>query len=246
MKEILNQFNNDRYGNYQALTNLADLWKEKIYLQKVLRQIGIIIENHPQASKFLEIGCADGSFSALVRERYKLKIVGLDIAEEAVKQARRIGLEAQVANLEDGLPFPEHSFDIVVATEVIEHVYDTDFFLAEIKRVLTPRGYVILSTPNLASLKNRFRLLFGKYPQYSEYHLGQDTAGHIRNYTVAVLRKQLQTHHFEINKIISPNILCPVSKNIPLFIKKIAMWLGDIFYTLGSHIIIVAQRSLDK
>lgn len=80
------------------------------------------------------------------------------------------------------LPFTSNSLDIVVAGEIIEHLYDTGDFLEEIKRVLKPEGKLIITTPNLAPLANRARILFGFQPPTCNIELdGQ--VGHIRAFT---------------------------------------------------------------
>ncbi len=142
-------------------------------------------------------------------------VYGIDITEKAIKIARTRGIKARQCNVKLGIDFDDQFFDIVIASEIIEHLYDTDYFLEEIKRVLKRGGYLFLTTPNLASLKNRFRLLFGMYPQYSEFRLSRNGAGHIRNYTVSALKSQLLEHGFDIIKISSPNIIFPMTKNIP-------------------------------
>ncbi len=239
LSEKIKQFNNNRYGTYPALPTEAHFFTDKVYLYKALRELKNIAQG--RKLRVLEIGCADGSFLRTL-EQNNFEAVGIDIAESAITQARADGLEAQVCNTETGIDFKDAEFDAVIACEIIEHLYDTDFFLKEIKRVLKPNGTVIISTPNLASLKNRFRLLFGLYPRYSEYRLGDDTSGHIRNYTPRVLKKQLIANGFSLSKILAPNILFPMTRTIPVFIKKIAIRLGDIFYRSGSHIIIVGRK----
>lgn len=59
-------------------------------------------------------------------------------------------------------------FDLVYFGDVIEHLVEPDKAIKEIKRILKRGGYVLLTTPNLASLINRFSLLFGFAP--TNYH----------------------------------------------------------------------------
>lgn len=240
MSIFASKFNNERYGDYQAMPSESNFFSDKVYLYKIFRELNRIFAVR-QSKRVLEIGCADGSFSVYLHNR-GYDIEAIDIADDAVGRAVSLGINAKVCDIEQGLNFQDENFDAVVACEVIEHLYDTDYFIKEIRRVVKSGGYVFLSTPNLASLKNRLRLLFGKYPQYSEYNLGANSAGHIRNYTVETLVSQLRSAGFDVVKITSPNLLCPMTRQVPFFIKKIAMHLGDIFYNLGSHIIVVAKK----
>lgn len=234
------KFNSDRYGDYPALSSESNFFSDKVYLYKTYRELDKIF-GESSGKKVLEIGCADGSFASYLQTKGYV-VEGVDISPLAVDKARALGIKAEVCNVEQGLPAQAESFDAVIACEVIEHLYDTDAFVKEIKRVVRSGGHVFLSTPNLASLKNRLRLLFGAYPQYSEYNIGKNSAGHIRNYTPNVLKSQLRSAGFTVANITSPNFLCPMSRKLPLWVKKAAIKLGDYFYTIGSHIIIVAKK----
>lgn len=63
---------------------------------------------------------------------------------------------------------PECSFDLLVASHVIEHLGDTDLFLKECYRVLKPGGALVMATPNLAAFTNILLLLLGKQPTIAE------------------------------------------------------------------------------
>jgi 2-polyprenyl-3-methyl-5-hydroxy-6-metoxy-1,4-benzoquinol methylase len=234
------EFNNQRYGDYVAIDSEEKFFSEDVYLYKTFRELKKVFSGGKRA-KILEIGCADGSFSKFL-EKNGFEVFAVDIAEKAVENAKKMGIAASVCDIENGSNFATGSFDAIIACEVIEHLYDTDSFLQEVKRLVREGGYVFLSTPNLASLKNRIRLMLGKYPQYSEYRVGEKEAGHIRNYTSSALKKQLVENGFKVGKIVAPNFLCPMTKKIPRFLKLVAMRLGDVFPSLGSHIIIVAKK----
>lgn len=213
----------------------------KLYQLKSIDLINRYFRKRKNA-RILELGCADGGFLELLSQRTSSQPFGIDISPVSVKIARRRGIKASVRDLSQKLPYPDNSFDLVIALEVIEHLFDTDFFLSEINRVTKKRGLLILSTPNLASLSNRLKLLLGFYPKYLEY--SRDGAGHLHLYTPRVLSSQLQRHRFKIVKLTSPNFFCPfITKNwFPHILKKLAMDLGDVFPTLGSHLLVVAKK----
>lgn len=210
----------NKFARYKSL----DL-TNKIYQVKTLRLISSL---NLQSARILELGSADDSFLKLVCQETGGKGRGLDITKGD--------------DLEKTFPIKSNSVDLVIALEIIEHLFDTDHFLDEINRVSRPGGHLILSTPNLASLKNRLRLAVGNYPQYLEY--SQTGAGHIHLYTAPILARQLAARRFRLIKLTSPNFLCPFITQawFPTTLRRVCLRLGDFFPTLGSHLLIVAQK----
>lgn len=198
----------------------------KIYQVKTLRLINSL--NLKSSPTILELGSADDSFLNLVCQNTNGKGRGLDITKGD--------------DLEKPFKVKSNSINLVIALEVIEHLFDTDHFLTEICRVLKPGGFLILSTPNLASLLNRLRLLFGRYPKYLEY--SRAGAGHIHLYTPGVLTSQINASGLVVRRLTSPNFICPfiTKKWFPNSLREFCLLLGDVFPTLGSHLLIVAQK----
>jgi SAM-dependent methyltransferase len=155
----------------------------------------LIAEEPP--GRLLDVGCGAGEFSARFLAA-GWRVFGLDLVEGQVLRAVDRGLRAVVGEVADSLPFRAGSIDLVFAGEIIEHLIDTDGFLAEIRRVLRPGGTVILTTPNLASFENRLRLLLGRYPEWVDYRLG--SSGHVRAYTPRVLKAQLAEHGLPVER----------------------------------------------
>lgn len=211
---------------------------KKYYSRKVYR---LIKKQNRKFSKLLDVGCGDGGFAVVLKREFNLEAHGIDISS-ALKDALKKGIKAKKHDVTKKFPYKNNFFDLVVSIEVIEHIYDTDFFLSEINRILKKKGRFFLTTPNLASLQNRVLLLFGKYPSLvPEYHA--KGPGHIRSYTVPVLKKQLKKHGFRVLKATSANFPFPMEdKSIPKSFKNIAMHLGDFFPEFGSHMVIMATK----
>ena len=116
--------------------------------------------------RILDIGCADGSLSLVFKEVLRAKeVYGLDISTEYLQEARKRGVKTfQVDVNQDRFPFQANSFDVIIASEILEHCILPANLLREAYRVLKTGGYLILSTPNLASFYDRFLLLFGSQP----------------------------------------------------------------------------------
>jgi SAM-dependent methyltransferase len=105
---------------------------------------------------FLDAGCGDGRHLVAVG-RSAGRLTGLDISERILATARRAleaeGLEADLrqGNLE-ALPFPDGEFDLVLCTQVIEHLLEPERGAAELARVLRPGGRLVLTTDNSRTL----------------------------------------------------------------------------------------------
>jgi 2-polyprenyl-3-methyl-5-hydroxy-6-metoxy-1,4-benzoquinol methylase len=109
----------------------------------------------------LDVGCATG-YVALALMRAGHRVTGIELNAAMAGIARKLGVHVLEHDLEEPLPLQAATVDAVHACEVLEHLFDTESFLRELHRVLVPGGVLILSTPNLNSLANRFRVVFGR------------------------------------------------------------------------------------
>lgn len=66
-------------------------------------------------------------------------------------------------DMENALPFEDHSFDAVICCEGIEHIFSPFHFFSELERVLRPGGILIISTPNIQNLYSRVQFLCTGY-----------------------------------------------------------------------------------
>lgn len=108
--------------------------------------------------KTLEVGVGEGLFALKVSEQRRnmeMSYVGIDLSVEGVRIAtEKIGKKDFYFLTADGLhlPFKSRQFDMVVCSEVVEHVTGKRSLLVEINRILKPHGHLILTTPNRISL----------------------------------------------------------------------------------------------
>ena len=114
----------------------------------------------PQAGeRLLDLGCAIGA-QADFFSRFGCETVGVDLEPKLVAKARQLfpDIEFHVADAVD-LPFPDGSFEKVVAADLTEHVLDDtlDAMFAEVHRVLAPGGAVAIYTPNPGHVIERLK-----------------------------------------------------------------------------------------
>jgi 2-polyprenyl-3-methyl-5-hydroxy-6-metoxy-1,4-benzoquinol methylase len=133
----------------------------------------------------LDLGCGVGEFTdMLAKAGYETKSV--DGLPEFVEALKARGLEAKQCNLEnDRLPYSDNSFDLVASLDVIEHLWNTEFYLSEISRVLRPGGFYIVTTPNYNYVKYRLKHVFGNFEHFT---FG---SRHKKFYTVKSFEKEI-------------------------------------------------------
>lgn len=123
-----------------------------------------LLESAPSA-RLLDLGCYDGELTMrMAAEIGSHDVTGVEVVPEMADRSRAKGIEVVCTDLNERLPLPDASFDVVIANQIIEHLHDTDRFVAEIARLLAPGGYAVISTNNLSSLHNIVSLILGQQP----------------------------------------------------------------------------------
>lgn len=105
----------------------------------------------------------------------------------------------------DVFPYPDGHFAVVLCCELIEHLAsDPMFMMAEINRVLRDGGRVLLSTPNICSLRALAAILQGFHPGFFPAYLKPSVEGdarHNREYTPKEIQRLLHDAGFEVEKL---------------------------------------------
>lgn len=170
------------------------------------RRLAFLEREVRSGDRALDLGCGTGEFTAAL-VRAGADAVGVEVAEAALERARarysdsHPPLDFRLVPIDGPLPFEDNRFDLVWASEVIEHVIDTARWLSEVRRVLAPAGRLLLTTPS----HGRLRLALGGIERYSE-PLGD----HLHLYTKRSLRAVLAEFGFggiEVRAVDGPPLL---------------------------------------
>ncbi|MCM8820313.1 MAG: class I SAM-dependent methyltransferase [Candidatus Omnitrophica bacterium] len=122
----------------------------------------------------------------------KLELYGIENYPPYVKECQSKGIHVISLDIErDIYPFDEHSVDIIITNQVLEHTKEIFWIFEQFTRILKPEGILIIGVPNLASLHNRILLLFGHQPTAQ-----QSLGAHVRSFTLPDLRSFVEVNQF--------------------------------------------------
>lgn len=155
------------------------------------------------SSRVLDIGCATGQALGHFKRAGAEKTVGIELRSDVAELARRSG---NVDELHIGdfmsleLPYPEHHFDVILASFVLEHVPDPWTALARIKSLLSKSGILIASLPNVRHISVSLPLIFrGKWEYEAE---GIMDRTHLRFFSRNTILQMLQDSELQPLKFI--------------------------------------------
>ncbi|MBI2564764.1 class I SAM-dependent methyltransferase [Candidatus Woesearchaeota archaeon] len=158
--------------------------------------------------KLLDLGCGNGSTANEYFAKAK-EVYGLEIKESAVSEGKRLNPEIKFFLTSDGtFPFKDKFFDVIVMTDVFEHVINEKLVIEEVRRTLKTKGCLILSVPHkgLLGWLDPFNLKF-QFPRLYKWWKGQKFNPDIykiddwhRHYSLEDLKKFLEAE-FEIETV---------------------------------------------
>ena len=138
--------------------------------------------------RILDIGPTP--FTIFIKKEFpNYEVWALDRTNLMEERLNQSNVKFMLCNLDvSSIPFEDEYFDIIIFTEVLEHVFEPPSnVLKELKRILRTSGKMIIGVPNIASLSKRIKLLFGISPlQNADMQMQKGWVhghGHIHEYT---------------------------------------------------------------
>jgi len=161
-------------------------------------RVEIEMKNYCKGKSFYDIGCAEGLFCDLAMSYGATRSKGVDIVEEKIEKAK-----LQFPNCEfdtvDCLNLKEEkSYDVVLCSEVLQHIVDYKKCLSELVKIIDKNGIFILTTPNLAL--NESHVFADLDPNQSPEQLLQEIGGASFGKQNAIWKFNTQTLYNEIEK----------------------------------------------
>jgi SAM-dependent methyltransferase len=165
----------------------------------------LVAEYYRPGMKIADLGCGNSWWNT-----FEAPVTGVDINEGMLQWAHRHKrlAEYRVTQNLAATSLPSASFDLVVMSEVLEHVFNLDQVLQEVHRILKPDGRYIITVPYDFFLGPFFILfnvncVYMGYLRGSRYH--QVRCGHINHFTRSRLQKTLAQHGFVLRRVFVVN-----------------------------------------
>lgn len=162
-----------------------------------------IAKNAGFNNRILDIGCGNGYVSSILISQNE--VIGLDLSRLALMQAKMVGLNTVLSDLTI-LPFKDRSFDVVLALDILEHLFDPVSLLKEANRVLRKDGILLISVPNASNIATRFLfLLKGDINDMADINDIRNPdfifSEHIRFFSDNKIKKAIKSTGFEVEII---------------------------------------------
>jgi len=186
------------------------------FIESICREIG------KRKPRILDVGCGTGANLQMLSQFGVAE--GVDISSEALEFCRARGLSKVKQGAAETLPYEDASFDLVTGLDVVEHLDDDVIGLAEMRRVLRPRGRALLFVP-------AFMFLWG---------LQDDISHHRRRYDLHELKQKLIEAGFSIERATYANL----TFFLPILIGRVLMRLTRIRPSSENNITIGALNGL--
>lgn len=181
-----------------------------------------------ECKKILEVGCGDGGFSSLLKERDGVEVWGIEIHPDAALVASKKLDKVLCGDFLEILKkdLPEHTFDCVVFNDVLEHFLYPEEILEGLKKILIKGGYLVSSLPNFRYIGNLWEIIIDKDFQYKSAGILDIT--HMRFYTEKSIVRLHQKSGYKVLKCqgINPTR----SFKVKLFNLLMLNFFADIFF----------------
>jgi 2-polyprenyl-3-methyl-5-hydroxy-6-metoxy-1,4-benzoquinol methylase len=159
----------------------------------------LILSEHPKT--VLDVGCGSGYLAFLLeQENPRILVHGFDVSLEALKLAISLDKKYKLDINYENIPENDSNYDMVVCSEVLEHLFNIQQCLMEINRILKHQGKVVITVPNFSFWRFRIDSLIGRIP----YVVSDER--HIQTFNKELLTKRLNEAGFDVLQLIGTRV----------------------------------------
>lgn len=255
MKKIVYQDNWKESWKYSYPYDLLEIYEDLTcpeytyaYANRRQHTLELVQKVAPPGAKILDIAAAQGNFSLLLAEM-GYEVTWNDLREELVDYVK-LKWESGIIQYEPGNFFElnfDKQFDVVLATEVIEHVAHPDEFLKKIAQFLKPSGHIVITTPNGEYFKNKLPKFSdcSDPNQYESLQFKPDSDGHIFLLHLDEIEQLADRAALSIKeKRLITNSLTNGHVKLHYLLKIIPKYLVDLCEKITCYLPIILQRKI--
>jgi len=194
IKEL--SFLNNLVSDYKDITPYSNIKKEIIYdlIINSLKSIG-------KHEKALQLGCSNGYETEMLSKTFN-KLTVIDGSSVFIEKLQKLNTNKSITFIsslfEDLDKTVNEKFDVVFCNYILEHVYNSNYILKLLKKVLKKNGYLFAVVPNAKALSRRLAKEMGMIENLTDLTKNDYAHGHRRVYTREVFEKEIRDSGFEI------------------------------------------------
>lgn len=178
----------------------------KIFLARASR----LASFRPRPGRLLDLGCGDGAFLALMRER-GYEVVGVDIEEEAVARVRgQLGIECHRLDVECA-PFPRGSFDVVTMWGLLPLMARPQDLLMRVRGALAPDGVLAIGVSNIKS---------AGFSVFKQSWVGLGLPRHVVHFTPRTLSRLVEWSGYRVAKVAYETPRWMIARSLGLGLRR--------------------------
>lgn len=252
------RFYDERYAQ-GYMQDFSDLY-EACRLFTVRSVLEMLTRDGLTPRDVLDYGCGEGRYLTVWRQFFaEASLTGCDISDRALQIASQLSPDATLVPMADErVDLKDASFDLITSIEVLEHVRNADAAVAELGRLLRPRGILVLTTPSANPYSVEWcinRLRGGLLPSFDGYgRFATDEPGHLRRLSDRQLLPLLRRHGLEPMRVFHrAHLFTPLSVRLGARLRRapkrlwvelalldwhLLRWLPN-----GATVLVIAQRA---
>lgn len=180
----------------RQIEEFADVGEAGEILNRHNKMVEFVLKHSKKDDHILDIGCFDGKMLKALEARGYINLYAIDFSQVASKSFTGTKIHFAACDIEhESIPFKQ-KFDVVIMSDVLEHLFSPQTTLFDIKKSLVPDARVIYSVPNAGWFMNGFLLTFLPSKLFLSTAFGP--WGHAHQFTFYEARKMAQSLGFNV------------------------------------------------